>query len=91
MKTLLIVMFAGTLVLCACSAFPAAQAAKPMVLGGGMVVDSMSATAKVVSVDPAKHSVALQMPDGRVRTFKVHKEVKCSRKVTGSTPRSSTP
>jgi Cu/Ag efflux protein CusF len=76
MKTLLLVLLAAAFVLCACAAFPAMDMSKPTVLGGGIVAQSVQTTAKVTAVDRAKGTVTLETPNGKMRTFKVHKNVK---------------
>lgn len=42
----------------------------------GVVVDTVEVTAKVEAVDPAKRTVTLRGPDGRVRTIKVDERVR---------------
>jgi hypothetical protein len=45
---------------------------------GGAVVETTEVTAKVVAVDPAKHKVTFQLPDGTTKTVKAGKKVDVS-------------
>lgn len=45
---------------------------------GGVVIDSMQATATVVGVDTAKHTVTLKLPNGKTQTFRAAKDVNLS-------------
>jgi len=53
--------------------FAAVTAARGGAMPGGVAIDSMQATATVVAVDPAKHTVTLKLPNGKVHTFKAAK------------------
>jgi hypothetical protein len=45
---------------------------------GGVVVETTETTAKVIAVDPGKHKVTFQLPDGTTRTVKAGKKVDVS-------------
>jgi hypothetical protein len=79
-KMLSAVAVAGLFVACASFAFgaePAATAAKKQAgEPGAIAVIVATATATVQAVDTAKRTVALKMPDGTVKTFKLGKEVR---------------
>ena len=45
---------------------------------GGVVVETTETTAKVIAVDPDKHKVTFQLPDGTTRTVKAGKKVDVS-------------
>jgi Cu/Ag efflux protein CusF len=57
-------------------ALAAGQGAGAAALSGGIVIDSVRVTAKVVGIDPAAHTLTLQMPEGNTRTFRFSKNVK---------------
>jgi len=58
-------------------ALPSFAAVQPMKGAGpeGVVIDSMQATATVVGVDQARHTVTLRMPNGKTQTFRAGKDV----------------
>jgi hypothetical protein len=76
MRTALVVLLVVAVVVCACPAFAAAKVAKPGMLGAGMVAESAQMSVKIAGIDHAKHTVTLQMPDGRIKTYKVPDTVK---------------
>jgi hypothetical protein len=45
---------------------------------GGVVVETSETTARVIAVDPSKHKVTFQLPDGTIRTVKAGKKVDVS-------------
>lgn len=57
-------------------AISATQIAKPMTTPEAINVEATQVTVKVVDVNIADHTIRLQMPNGRVRSFKVSKDVK---------------
>jgi hypothetical protein len=79
-KMLSVVVGACLLVACASFAFAAEQMAtmakKQAGEPGAIAVMVATATATVQSVDTAKRTVELKMPDGKVKTFKLGKEVR---------------
>src|SRR4051812_34505618 len=50
----------------------APKGAKP----GGFMVESTSMTGKIVSVDPAKHHLTIEDPDGKEKKLKISKKAK---------------
>lgn len=79
-KMLSAVAVASLFVACASIALgaepPATAAKKQAGEPGAIAVMVATATATVQSVDTAKRTVALKMPDGTVKTFKLGKEVR---------------
>jgi len=57
-------------------ALAAGQGARAAAPPGGIVIDSVQMTAKVIGIDHAKHTLTLQLPDGKTRTFKFSKHVR---------------
>ena len=79
-KMLSVVTGVALLVACASFAYGAEQAATTMKKQtgepGAVAVMAVTATATVQSVDSAKRTVTLKMPNGKVKTLKAGKEVK---------------
>ncbi len=79
-KMLSVLVGAALFVACASFAIGAVQAApaakKQAGEPGAIAVMAATATATVQAVDSAKRTVTLKMPDGKVKTLKVGKEVK---------------
>ena len=71
--TLLVAVLVAALVLPAASA---AQMTKPMTMPENIAIEATQVTVKVVGVNMADRTIQLQMPNGKVRTFKVTKDVK---------------
>ena len=59
----------------ATTATAAVRTAKFAAGPGGIAIATVQVTATVTSVDQAKRTVTLKMPNGATRTFKVHKDV----------------
>lgn len=76
MKPALLTLLAAGVVALALFPLAAAGQMKNAPMAGGMVVESMQMSAKVVAIDQAKHTITLQMPDGKSRVFRVGKIVK---------------
>src|SRR5208337_4403278 len=82
--TALLALPALTLVLASCSSTPTNQTAArtdnpiaiPNVDRGGIVLDAVTVTATVQSVNAADRTVALQLPDGSTNTFECGPEVR---------------
>ena len=79
-KMLSVVTGVALLVACASFAYGAEQAATTMKKQtgepGAVAVMAVTATATVQSVDSAKRTVTLKMPNGKVKTLKAGKEMK---------------
>ncbi len=56
------------------AAYAASTGNQAAPMGGMIATDTMTATATVQAVDPAKRTVTLRSPDGTTRTYKVGKE-----------------
>ena len=70
--TLTIALAAAVLMLGLC----AVQAAKTTTMPGSIAVDATQVTVKVVNVDHSARTMSLQMPNGKIKTYKVGKEAK---------------
>ncbi len=75
MKKVFSVFLAVVLVLLV-SQFAMAKEKKQAQKPGGVIVDAVSITATVESIDQAKRTVTLKGPEGNTRTFTVGKEAK---------------
>lgn len=73
---LLVVAMLALLVLPAASAVRTTKPMSTPSTPGNITVDAVQVTAKVVSVNQATRTVSLQMPDGKIKTYKLGKDVK---------------
>jgi hypothetical protein len=76
MRPALFALLAAAVVALALLPLSAAGQTRTAPMAGGMVVESMQMSAKVVAIDQARHTVTLQMPSGKSRVFRVGKNVK---------------
>lgn len=76
MRLALAAILAAAIAVLIWPAFSAPQAPKPPVMGEAMLTETTQATATVMGVDRARHTIMLRMPSGTIRTIKVHRDVK---------------
>ncbi len=78
MSRIAVVLIAMALI--AACALPSTAAVQPVKskAPGGVVIDSMQATATVMGTDKAKHTVTLKMPNGKTQTFRAAKGIDLS-------------
>jgi len=75
MKIVLRVLLAAAIVAAFTSLAVSGPAARAAALPRGILVDVSQVTVKVVGVNQAERTIALEMPSGKTRTFKVGKDV----------------